>query len=132
MKAKISRQIAGACGRPLDSGVRRLLEDGLDGDLSGLRIYTGPAADAMAHSMSADAFTSGRDVFFREGRFDPRSPEGLRLLAHEAAHVLQQAGGASTVAEGAVRISRPGDRQEIAAELAAAAVVDGESGAAFL
>ena len=39
-------------------------------------------------------FTTGQDMFFRQGVFRPGSSEGRRLLAHELTHVVQQKGGA--------------------------------------
>ncbi|HEX8243285.1 MAG TPA: DUF4157 domain-containing protein, partial [Longimicrobium sp.] len=48
--------------------------------------------------VNAVAYTVGRDVVFAEGRYQPATAEGRRLLAHELAHVLQQGGG-----QGAVR-----------------------------
>ena len=38
------------------------------------------------------AFAVGDDVFFRAGQFEPHTPSGLRLLAHESAHTVQQSG----------------------------------------
>jgi hypothetical protein len=45
--------------------------------------------------MAARAFTVGRDVYFRDGMPDTASTGGMRLLAHELAHTVQQ--GASPV-----------------------------------
>ncbi|EMA44456.1 eCIS core domain-containing protein, partial [Halobiforma nitratireducens] len=41
------------------------------------------------------AFTCGNDVVFNSGEYDPESPDGQFLLAHELAHVKQQNGGAT-------------------------------------
>jgi hypothetical protein len=67
------------------------------------------------------AFTSGRDVFFSSGAFRPDSSEGLRLLAHEAAHAVQQAAGPvpGKLSPGGVFVSNPTDAYEQAAERAA-------------
>ncbi len=55
-------------------------------DVSGVRAHVGgPAADA-ADAMGASAFATGNDVAFA-------APPDLRLAAHEAAHVVQQASG---------------------------------------
>ena len=60
------------------------------------------------------AFTSGRDIFFRAGAYDPDSPAGSRLLAHELAHVEQQARGAvpPLLPRSGVRMGAPGDALE--------------------
>ena len=46
--------------------------------------------------LQARAFTTGSDVFFRKGDYQPTSHEGQELLAHELTHVVQQ-GGAGPV-----------------------------------
>ncbi len=38
------------------------------------------------------AFTSGQDIFFREGEYDPDSLEEQVLLTHELTHLVQQTG----------------------------------------
>ena len=43
--------------------------------------------------LGALAYTQGNDVHFAPGQFNPESPEGLSLLAHELAHVVQQRQG---------------------------------------
>ncbi len=47
--------------------------------------------------INARAFTVGNHIAFNSGEHDPESPEGQHLLAHELAHVRQQAGGANGV-----------------------------------
>lgn len=76
---------------PLPARLREQLERALNADLSAVRVHTGPAADEAARAFDADALTCGSAVFFRRGAFDPHSREGLRLLAHEVAHTVQQA-----------------------------------------
>ncbi len=43
-------------------------------------------------SLQARAFTTGQDIFLRQGEYQPASTEGQRLLAHELTHVVQQDG----------------------------------------
>jgi hypothetical protein len=126
-------QAASAIGDALDDGTQRRLEDGLGANLSGVRIHTGNEADSLAHSVHAVAFTTGPDIFFRAGAYNPGSTEGFRLLAHEAAHTVQQATGpvAGTPALGGIAISTPGDAFERAADRAATdAVSRGTDGSA--
>ncbi|WP_407571468.1 DUF4157 domain-containing protein [Deinococcus altitudinis] len=80
-------------GQPLSAEVRRALEAGLNHDLSGVRVHTDAEAHLLAKKLNAAAFTSGRDIFFQSGRFDPNSRSGTELLAHEVAHVQQQSQG---------------------------------------
>lgn len=62
-------------------------------DFSRVRIHSDDAAAQSARTMSAEAFTVGRDIVFGQGRFNPRTLDGKKLLAHELAHVVQQSGG---------------------------------------
>jgi LysM repeat protein len=80
-------------GRPLPGPSRRFMESGFGHDFSTVRVHTDGGADRAARSVNAAAFTLGRDVYFRHGRYAPDSAAGRRLLAHELTHVVQQAGG---------------------------------------
>ena len=62
-------------------------------DLSQVRVHTGPDANQLAEQVSAEAFTYRQDVVFSSGAYQPSSPTGRRLLAHELAHTMQQRGG---------------------------------------
>jgi hypothetical protein len=114
-------------GGVLDESTRAKIEAGMGADLSGVRVHTDAEADHLAKSMSATAFTTGSDIFFREGAFNPHTPEGLRLLAHEATHTIQQAAGPvdGTPSAGGVSISDPSDSFEQMAESVADAVTSG-------
>lgn len=81
-------------GQPLDGGVRSFMEARFGADFGGVRVHTGEQAAAAARSVNALAFTVGRDIVFDRGQYAPATGEGSRLLAHELAHVLQQAQGA--------------------------------------
>jgi hypothetical protein len=118
---------AAGSGRRLDPDIKRRLNEGLGADLSNARVHTDGEADRLAQSLNALAFTSGQDIFFRDGAYEPTSERGMRLLAHEAAHVAQQAAGpvAGSPAPGGVSISNPSDGFEQAATRAADAVVGG-------
>ncbi|GIM96623.1 eCIS core domain-containing protein [Paractinoplanes toevensis] len=96
-------------GAPLPDEARAGLEQHLGADFGGVRVHTGPGADALSRSIDAEAFTTGSDVFFRAGRYDPDSTAGRGLLAHELTHVVQQTSGAAGPGGG---ISRPGDPAE--------------------
>ncbi len=66
----------------------------MDADFSDVRIHTGGSAAVAVEAIDAKAFTCGNDTVFNSGEYDPESPEGQHLLAHELAHVKQQNGGA--------------------------------------
>ncbi len=82
-------------GRPLPNEVREKMEALLGMDLSDVRIHEGPQAERMG----ARAFTLGTNVFFAPGQYQPWTPEGQALLAHELTHVVQQAQGRVTPTE---------------------------------
>jgi hypothetical protein len=88
-----SIQRARGGGQALDGPVRAKMESAFGADFSGVRVHTGPEADALNRSMQAKAFTTGNDIFFRAGGYDPGSPAKQETLAHELTHVVQQRGG---------------------------------------
>jgi hypothetical protein len=63
-----------------------------DIDFSAIRLhYSG--ADRICRAFGASALTVGADIYFLDGAFAPHTRGGLRLLAHEVAHVVQQQRG---------------------------------------
>ena len=105
-------------GSPLEPGVRGFMEQRLGHDFTDVRVHTGGKADESARSISAQAYTVGSDVVFRGGAYQPGTPTGQRVIAHELAHVVQQKAGpvAGTPAPGGIRLSNPSDPFEQAAE----------------
>ena len=90
----IVHDVLRGAGQPLDGGTRALMEPRFGLDLSGVRVHTGAQADESARAVGARAYAVGRDAVFAAGQYDPKSREGLRLLAHEVSHTVQQTGGA--------------------------------------
>lgn len=79
-------------GTPLPGDLRAGLEGAFGGaDFSTVRLHSGPGATGLNRALSAEAFTVGSDIFFRDGIPD-RSRAGNELLAHELAHTIQQGG----------------------------------------
>ena len=62
-------------------------------DFSNVNIHTDSSADNLNRSLGAKAFTTGNDIYFRSGEYNPSSSSGQELLAHELTHVVQQTGG---------------------------------------
>jgi Domain of unknown function (DUF4157) len=58
-------------------------------EFSAIRLHC-RGVDEICRAFGATALTVGSDIFFRREAFAPHTPEGLRLLAHEVAHVVQQ------------------------------------------
>ncbi len=85
-------QAARSGGQPLERGVRRSMENSFGADFNGVKVHTDIQADSLNRSLQARAFTTGQDVFFRQGEYNPESSRGHELLAHELTHVVQQGG----------------------------------------
>ena len=120
---------ASSGGNVLDSATRHRLQEGFNVDLSAVRIHTDDEADRLSRSVEAIAFTTGLDIFFRHGAYQPDTASGLRLIAHEAAHTIQQSNGPvdGTLTSDDVSISEPGGTFEREAEAAADRVITGQS-----
>ena len=84
-------------GAPLDSASRGYFEPRFGRDFSSVRVHTDDGAARSAASLSARAYTFGNHVVFGAGQWSPATTAGRKLLAHELAHVAQQAGGAGMV-----------------------------------
>lgn len=80
-------------GRPLSQSLRSTFEPRLGRDLGDVRIHRGREAAELSRALDAKAFTTGTDVYFGEGQYDPATTEGAQLLAHELTHVVQQTSG---------------------------------------
>jgi outer membrane biosynthesis protein TonB len=76
-------------GKPLNSGTRDTLESRMGADFGHVRVHDDAAAQASARALNARAFTHGNDIWLGSGA----SQSDTRLMAHEATHVVQQAGG---------------------------------------
>src|SRR5262249_19881551 len=85
----------GADGEPLTRDLRSYFEPRFGHDFSAVRVHRHPAAESAANAIHATAYTLGKDIAFAPGRFAPHSRDGRRLIAHELAHVVQQAPGIS-------------------------------------
>jgi hypothetical protein len=110
-------------GNPLDSESRSFFEPRLGRDLSQVRVHNDPLSNNAAQEMQARAFTVGQEIHFAAGEFNPASPEGRSLLAHELVHTIQQ--GVPQAAQPKLEISQPNDAAEIEADRVAGAIVNG-------
>ncbi|MBD2681498.1 DUF4157 domain-containing protein [Nostoc paludosum FACHB-159] len=79
-------------GQPLDAGLQQSMGQAMGADFSGVRVHTDKQSDQLNQSIQAKAFTTGQDVFFRQGAYEPGSCGGQELIAHELTHVVQQNG----------------------------------------
>ena len=84
-------------GHALGDSTRSFMESQFQRDFSQVRIHTDARAADSAQSINAKAYTSGNDIVFGAGHYQPGTHEGKRLLAHELTHTVQQGANASTV-----------------------------------
>ena len=89
--------LATSHGEPLSASSRRPFERFFQANLSDVRIHDNAAANRAARQLNAQAFARGSDVYFDAGKFDAKSADGQRLLAHELTHVVQPARDAGAV-----------------------------------
>jgi hypothetical protein len=103
-------------GQSLQHDLKATLSHSYGAPLDNVSVHTGDYADELARSVDARAFTVGNDIYFAKGEYNPSSPSGRELLAHETAHVVQNQGAPSS---GPLTVTTPGDHIEREAESAA-------------
>jgi Domain of unknown function (DUF4157) len=89
-----SIQSARGGGQSLDANLQQSMGQAMGADFSGVKVHTDSQSDQLNKSIQAKAFTTGQDLFFRQGAYEPSSRGGQELIAHELTHVVQQNGGA--------------------------------------
>jgi hypothetical protein len=116
-------------GQPLEAGTRSAMEDRLGHNFSDVRVHTDGVSSSSARALNAHAYTVGSDIVFQSGQYEPDTPTGQHMLAHELTHVVQQRAGPveGTPAPGGIKISDPSDRFEREAQQTADRVMGGES-----
>ena len=105
-------------GEPLAAPIRRRMESSFRADLGSVRVHRGPTAATASDRLGAKAFAFGPNIFLGSGA----RPDDLGLMAHEAAHTIQQ---------GSVPVLQAfspggGDSHEHEAQRASEAVLRGE------
>lgn len=100
-------EVLSSPGQPLDAASRAYFEPRFGYDFSRVRVHADSKAAESARAVNALAYTTGSDVVFGSGQYSPMSSDGRRLLAHELAHVVQQA----TAQPSASRLRREPDQK---------------------
>jgi len=77
-------------GQSLPYPTRSFMERSMGTDFSQVKIHTDSQAVQLNKDLGAHAFTTGNDIFFNEGKWNPDSDSGKHLLAHELTHIIQQ------------------------------------------
>ncbi|HEX8144687.1 MAG TPA: DUF4157 domain-containing protein [Pyrinomonadaceae bacterium] len=133
MNRSVPSQIESSSGQALNGETQQLMQSRFGQDFNNVRVHDDAHAHEAAKNLSAEAFTTGRDIYFSPGAYNPSTPSGQRLLAHELSHVVQQDSGAAAAAAAAAgpstygyHVSQPGDHLERQADAASDAVMRGE------
>lgn len=90
----------GRPGRPLDSGVRQVMEQRFATSFADVRVHDDAASHGASRVLGAEAFALGQHIHFGPGRYRPANRDGLGLIAHELAHTIQQRSMAGTGSAG--------------------------------
>lgn len=77
-------------GSPLSGKVKDEMESGIGADFSNVRIHNDSTAVQMNQQLGSQAFATGNNIYFNEGKYNPNSQSGKHLLAHELTHTVQQ------------------------------------------
>jgi hypothetical protein len=120
------RAVPGGSGQPLSVPLRDKFARSLATSVDHVRIHTDSASAGAARAIGARAYAMGPNIHFAAGAYDPSSPTGEHLLAHEVAHTVQQGGDSATL-QPKLETSEPGEGAELRAEAAADAMVAGRS-----
>lgn len=110
-----ARPLPESAGQALAPALRAPFEQGFGHDFSRVRIFHTGDASAAVRAAGSRAITCGPQIALAPGQWAPETPSGRALLAHELAHVTQQA------AEGMPRADHKTLDEEIDEELQAKA-----------
>lgn len=112
-------------GHHLDENVAAKAGQAMGQDFGDVKIHTDSQASKLSRQLGATAFTTGNDVFFREGAYEPQSEKGQHLIAHELTHVVQQGASPPSV-QGKMKVNEPDDQYEAEANQVADMVMNHE------
>ena len=80
-------------GRPLDDAVRARMGAALGADFGSVHVHDDPSSAHLTRTLGAHALAVGDHIAFAPNRYEPGTPVGDALIAHELAHVIQQREG---------------------------------------
>ncbi len=92
----VVRTTLGTRGQPLPTATRQWMEERFGYDFKQVRVHDDFGSQQAASRLRATAYTVGTDIFFGAGYYEPDTRAGRWLIAHELAHVVQQATGLET------------------------------------
>ncbi|MCI0396434.1 MAG: DUF4157 domain-containing protein [Chloroflexi bacterium] len=110
-------------GQELDEGIAGRAGSVMGRDFGDVKVHADSQADALSRQLGAKAFTTGKDIFFRAGAYNPTSGEGQQLISHELTHVAQQ-GATPPAVQGQMMVNDPNDQFEAEADNVAGVVMN--------
>ncbi|MGE4220421.1 MAG: DUF4157 domain-containing protein [Alphaproteobacteria bacterium] len=114
-----------SAGVPLAPSVQSQMAARFGRTFDSVRVHADVEAASLADGLGARAYAVGSSIVFGRGQYNPGSPDGQRLIAHELTHVVQQQ-GQPAASHGSDRLpSSPGDTVEHEAERVAGAIMRG-------
>ena len=102
-------------GHNLDEDIAAKAGNVMGQDFSNVRVHTDSNADTLSRQLNAKAFTTGNDIFFQQGTYNPSSSEGQHLISHELTHVVQQGASVPSI-QGKLTVNDPNDQYETEAD----------------
>ncbi len=102
-------------GHNLDEDIAAKAGSVMGQDFSNVRVHTDSHADTLSRQLNAKAFTTGNDIFFQQGAYNPSSSEGQHLISHELTHVVQQGASVPSI-QGKLTVNDPNDQYETEAD----------------
>ena len=115
-------------GQELQPDLQAQMGQSMGADFSQVQVHTSQESDALNQELGAKAFTTGKDIFFRQGAYEPHTSAGKELIAHELTHVVQQSTGQVNHAGSGMAVNAPGDAFEQQADQVAHLAVAAPSG----
>jgi len=107
-------------GQSVNPQVGAQVGQALGADFSQVHVHTDAQSDTLNRSLSSEAFTTGSDIFFSQGAYNPGTQSGRGLLTHELTHVAQQGaakgGGKSNSVQTKLKVGPASDAYEQQAE----------------
>jgi hypothetical protein len=116
-------------GTSIDPATRAVFDSRFGFDFSRVKVHTDDRAIEAARLVNARAFTSGDNIAFSVGQYQPKTPSGMYLLSHELTHVVQQRQSSAPPLD---QISTPSDVHENQAGAVAEAFMGGRGVASLL
>ncbi len=117
-------------GQQLEENIAQRAGNVMGQDFSDVTVHTDDKADGLSRQLGAQAFTTGNDIFFKAGAYDPHTRPGQELISHELTHVAQQAEGkpqANAPQAQRMTVNDPQDQFEAEADSMAKQVVAGDN-----